>query len=98
VEAPQIEYDKLADDRKGEPSAAIRERVEAARQIQRERLASANLACNTAIRQYFAPIPWQCASARVGPAEIDQFCKLDETRQQLMHSAMQQLATTARAY
>jgi predicted ATPase with chaperone activity len=34
VEGPRVEYDKLADDRKGEPSATIRERVEAARQFQ----------------------------------------------------------------
>jgi magnesium chelatase family protein len=34
----------------------------------------------------------------VGPAEIDEFCRLDETGQQLMRSAMQQLAITARAF
>ncbi|MBN1316475.1 MAG: ATP-binding protein, partial [Anaerolineales bacterium] len=82
VEVPRVEYDKLADDRKGEPSAAIRARVEAARQRQRERLASANLACN----------------ADMGPAELDQFCRLDDTGKQLMRSAMQQLAITARAF
>ena len=30
VEVPRVDYDKLTDDRLGEPSAAIRERVEAA--------------------------------------------------------------------
>jgi magnesium chelatase family protein len=39
VEVPRVEYDKLADDRLGEPSAAIRERVEDAREGQRERFA-----------------------------------------------------------
>ncbi|MBN1316486.1 MAG: hypothetical protein JXA42_13505, partial [Anaerolineales bacterium] len=32
------------------------------------------------------------------PAELDQFCRLDETGKQLMRSAMQQLAITARAF
>ena len=30
-EVPRVEYERLSDDRLGEPSAAIRERVEAAR-------------------------------------------------------------------
>ncbi|MBN1314797.1 MAG: hypothetical protein JXA42_04995 [Anaerolineales bacterium] len=34
----------------------------------------------------------------MGPAEIDEFCRLDETGQQLMRSAMRQLAITARAF
>ncbi|MBN1316478.1 MAG: hypothetical protein JXA42_13465 [Anaerolineales bacterium] len=42
VEVPRVEY-KLADDRKGEPSSAIRARVEAARQRQRELLVGAIL-------------------------------------------------------
>ena len=45
VEAPRVEYEKLSDDRFGEPSAAIRVRVEAARQ--RQRFAeSERLLCN----------------------------------------------------
>ena len=36
---PRVEYDKLSDDRLGEPSAAIRGRVEAARERQRARFA-----------------------------------------------------------
>ena len=35
VEVPRVEYEKLASDRPAEPSAAIRARVEAARQVQR---------------------------------------------------------------
>ena len=30
IEVPRVEYERLSDDRLGEPSAAIRERVEAA--------------------------------------------------------------------
>jgi magnesium chelatase family protein len=84
VEVPRVdaERDKLTDERAGEPSAAIQARVEAARERQRERLASSDLACN----------------ADMGPAEIEKYCRLDDTGKQLMRSAMQQLAITARAF
>jgi magnesium chelatase family protein len=39
VEVPRVEYEKLADDRLGEPSAGIRARVEKARGAQRQRFA-----------------------------------------------------------
>ena len=53
VEVPRVEYEKLSDERQGEPSQAIRDRVEAAR----ERLAGTALSCNAAmgpaeIREY----------------------------------------------
>jgi len=39
VEVPRVEYDKLANDRLGEPSPNIRARVEKAREAQRRRFA-----------------------------------------------------------
>jgi magnesium chelatase family protein len=36
IEVPRVDYEKLSDDRLGEPSANVQARVEAARQIQRE--------------------------------------------------------------
>ena len=47
VEVPRIEFEKLSDDRAGEPSAVVRERVETARKLQRERFAGTNLQTNT---------------------------------------------------
>ena len=82
IEVPRVEYDKLADDRAGEPSADIQARVQSARESQRRRLADDNLACN----------------ADMGPAEIQEHCHLDETGRQLMRSAMRQLGITARAF
>jgi magnesium chelatase family protein len=82
IEVPRVEYDKLADDRLGEQSSAIRARVEAARERQRQRLLGTPLACN----------------ADMGPAEIRTYCRLDAAGQQLMRSAMQQLGLTARAF
>ena len=46
VEVPRVDYDKLSSDRLGEPSVRIRERVEAARGIQRRRFEGTDLACN----------------------------------------------------
>jgi magnesium chelatase family protein len=74
--------EKLGDDRLGEPSQAIRDRVEAARGRQRERLAAVPLVSN----------------AEMGPAEIRQFCRLAEPCRSLLRTAMAQLQLTARAY
>ncbi len=83
VEVPRVEYDKLTDQRKSEPSAAIRQRVEAARQLQRQRFAgSSRLICNS----------------DMGPAEVTEYCVLDEAGQVLMKSAMRQLRLTARGF
>jgi magnesium chelatase family protein len=86
MEVPRVEYEKLSETRMGEPSVVVRERVETARQRQRERFAnseSANpITCNADMR----------------PAEIRKFCTLDETSQQLMKTAMNQLQLSARAY
>ena len=83
IEVPRVEYDKLSDSRLGEPSEAIQQRVEAARQIQRQRFTGVNgVACNADMR----------------PAEVRKFCDLDDTSRSLMKSAMSQLQLSARAY
>jgi magnesium chelatase family protein len=82
VEVPRVEFEKLADERVGEPSPRIRERVEAARARQRERLAETGLTCN----------------ADMGPGEVRRFCTLDETGRSLIRQAMSQLQLTARAF
>lgn len=90
IEVPRVDYAKLSSDRLGEPSADIRQRVQAARQRQLERfnsqsqetLHSSGIVCN--------------ADMRV--AEVRQFCKLDETGDNLIRAAMSQLNLSARAY
>ena len=87
IEVPRLEYDKLADRRPGEQSAAIQLRVEAARQIQRQRFAehpseAHPLACNS----------------DMGPAELRRYCQLDDQGRALMKTAMNQLNLSARAY
>ncbi|MGD8623967.1 MAG: YifB family Mg chelatase-like AAA ATPase, partial [Anaerolineae bacterium] len=46
IEVPRVEYEKLSDERLGEPSAAIRGRVEAARDRQRARFEGTRLLTN----------------------------------------------------
>jgi magnesium chelatase family protein len=82
VEVPRVEFEKLADDRTGEPSADIRTRVKAARERQGARFAETGLACN----------------AEMGPGEVRQFCQLDDTGRALVRQAMNQLLLTARAF
>jgi magnesium chelatase family protein len=85
VEVPHVDYEKLSDTRMGEPSAKIRERVEAARERQRKRFTSngrGQVMCN----------------ADMHPADVRKFCVLDGTGQALIQTAMNQLQLSARAY
>ena len=88
IEVPRVEYDKLSDRRLGEPSAAIQGRVETARQLQRQRFAQRDDGRST---------PAAC-NADMTPADVRQFCNLDETGRALMKTAMSQLNLSARAY
>ncbi|MEA3345417.1 MAG: YifB family Mg chelatase-like AAA ATPase [Chloroflexota bacterium] len=82
IEVPRVDYDKLTDDRLGEPSAMVRKRVEAGRERQRRRFAEIDLICN----------------ADMGPAEVRQFCTIDKEGKGLLRAAMEQLQMSARAY
>ncbi len=102
IEVPRVEYDKLSDQRLGEPSAAIQKRVEAARQRQRERFSAAAQQLSDGSQDEPAPFDLngsvvQC-NADMRPAEVRQFCDLDETSRALIRSAMSQLQLSARAY
>lgn len=85
IEVPRVEYQKLCSDRLGESSEAIRKRVQAARDIQRQRFSksgSSDIICN--------------ADMRI--AEIRQFFKLDEAGEGLIRAAMGQMNLSARGY
>jgi len=88
AEVPRVEYEKLSDDRLGEPSAAIRLRVEAARERQRARFADT---------ETHGGLSLQC-NADMGPAEVRKFCPVDAAGKSLLKAAMQQLGMSARAY
>jgi magnesium chelatase family protein len=82
IEVPRVEYEKLSDDRLGEPSVTIRARVEAARARQMRRFAGTPLLSN----------------ADMGPAEVREYCQVDEAGRSLLRAAMKQLQMSARAY
>jgi magnesium chelatase family protein len=82
VEVPRIDYEKLADDRLGEKSATVQDRVARARARQQKRFKDTNLTCN----------------AEMTPAEDRDFCAVEEPAQGLLKTAMQQLNLSARAF
>lgn len=83
VEVPRVNYERLSADRLGEPSAAIRARVAAARERQRARFVGT--------RRAFT-------NADLGPAELRAHCQLDGAGQALMKAAVRQLNLSARGY
>lgn len=83
VEVPAVKFRDIASERTGEPSAAIRERVIAARQRQQSRFSSRpKITCN----------------ARMGSRELKSHCALDEAIMELLKFAMTDMNLSARAY
>ena len=92
IEVPRVEYEKLSDSRLGEPSETIQARVEAARQIQRQRFDSNGANADNNLDNEMA------CNADMRVAEVRKYCQLDDTGRSLMRSAMSQLQLSARAY
>src|SRR5205823_11407298 len=83
IEVPAVEYREMSSGRAEENSAAIRERVSAARKRQQARFANdSKTTCN----------------ARMTTRHLKQHCKLDTESQELIRIAMSELNLTARAY
>ncbi|HWP36139.1 MAG TPA: YifB family Mg chelatase-like AAA ATPase, partial [Gemmatimonadales bacterium] len=83
IEVPAVPYQELSVERSGEPSAAIRERVNRARQVQLER---------------FARRPGVFANAHMGPRDLKKFCRASEQADALLKTAIGRLKLSARAY
>ncbi len=83
IEVQPVPFDKLSDDRRGESSKVIRQRVIAARKIQTERY-----------RDY----PGIHYNAQLSSKLIRKFCAVDQTSLQLLKNAMDRLNLSARAY
>ncbi len=91
VELPRVDYEKLSDDRFGEPSASVQDRVESARERQRERF-------NQNGSSPLESEPDLTCNSDMHPAEIRKHCQLDTTSHSLMRSAMNQIQLSVRAY
>jgi magnesium chelatase family protein len=82
LEVPAVRYKELTDERRGEPSAMIRDRVNRARDVQRRRFAGQNIYCN----------------ARMTTRDVEQWCRPDDEGENLIRTAIEKLGLTARAY
>ncbi|HYY13437.1 MAG TPA: YifB family Mg chelatase-like AAA ATPase [Chthoniobacterales bacterium] len=84
IEVPAVEYRDVSSQRAEESSAAIRERVGHARQIQQQRFAAGNAKTN--------------CNARLTTRHLKEFCRLTQGSQDLIRVAMNELNLSARAY
>ena len=82
VEVPALEYAELSGKAEAEPSREIKKRVNAARDIQRDRLSRSGADCN----------------AHMGPKEMERFCALSPEGSALMEQAYKAMGLTARSY
>jgi len=88
IEVPRVDYDKLTDDRRGEPSKLVRQRVQHARECQLARFAATREEGSRLL----------LSNADMGPREIAQYATLTPEGEKLIRSAMQQMHLSARAY
>lgn len=82
IEVPAVHFEDLRRRQEAEPSAVIKERVNAARHRQNLRFGQSSGLCN----------------ARMGPNELRRFCRLDEASAELMRRAFDVFGLTARSY
>ena len=83
IEVTPVPFEKLSEERKGESSIVIRERVTKARKIQEVRFRK-----NEKLHY----------NAQMGVKQIRKYCKLDESSSELLKNAMERLNLSARAY
>ena len=91
VEVPRVDYEKLSDDRFGEPSSQVQARVESAREIQRYRFQNSKIARKPKKSRQIS------SNSDMHPAEIRTYCELDITSQSLMRSAMSQMQLSSKS-
>ena len=82
IEVPGLRYQELASKDAGEPSSAIRSRVNQARAIQLQRFDKSKLHAN----------------AQMGTREIKRYCAVKEDAERLLETAINKLGLSARAY
>jgi magnesium chelatase family protein len=82
VEVPPLDADSLASAKSAEGSAPVRERIAAAREIQRKRYGPGGPTCN----------------ARMGPVELKQHGQIDREGRRLLLAAVDRMDLSARGY
>ena len=82
IEVNPVPFDDLSQERKGEKSNVIRDRVMKALNLQTTRFSNSNVHYNS----------------QMGPKELDAFCELDDVSKNLIKIVMERLNLSARAY
>ena len=82
VSVPSVEYEAMRRQTRAESSAAVRARVNAARELQKTRFAGTDTLCN----------------AQMAPAMVGRFCALDAAGEKLLKNAFERLGLTARSH
>ena len=82
IEVPSVEYESMRRREQPESSAVIRQRVNAAREVQKQRFAGTEVSCN----------------AYMTPAMIGRYCRLDDAGEKLMQGAFDRLGLTGRSH
>ena len=87
VEMPELDFAELSSAEPGECSESIRARVEAARELSRERFRAAG-------RENYALL----SNAKMDTDDIRLFCRLDADCLKIMESSFKKMNLSARAY
>ena len=82
IEVPRIKFEKLADDDLAESSKSIRERVEKAREVQRERFKNKNIISNS----------------EMSSQDVKELCKISGQTVDILRTAVSQFQLSARSY
>jgi len=82
IEVPRVKFEQLIERSPGESSSVIRNRVTEAREIQRRRFKNENIKLNSEMQ----------------PSHVKKYCRLDEKSEELLRTAFNRLAMSARAY
>ncbi len=82
VEVPPVKFDELRSSETTETSAQIKKRVDAAREIQRQRFGTGTGACN----------------AKINAQQFENACIIDSQAERTLKDAFERLGLTARAY
>ena len=82
IEVPPVKFDELRNTEFTEASAQIKERVDRAREIQRERFKGTKTLCN----------------AKITAEQFEKVCVIDKEAEQTLREAFESLGLTARAY
>ena len=82
IDVPPVDFNSLADSERGERSAVIKKRVNAARKVQQERFKGTGITCN----------------AHMTAQQTQEYCIMTEAAKNLLRLVFERLALSARAY